>query len=183
MAVDIYIYMFAPRHVWLAPEYKLYGKFSTLNMSKSLESFDRIMGARVQNRSHLNLSNDIYLHQASHKRHVHLEQPAESCMTQQTEIQDLVFGTHEAQFDMCRLGKLRFPNGSGLSKNEPRFLPQVVMYTIIYMTRIAPRTMNSTPFRDQWELGRDGKTCHHIQLHTHQLSGAGLLGSFWRHAH
>ena len=106
----LWIYMYEPRHVWLAPECRLYGKFANLNMSKGMKVFEKITQERRDNRGQLWLCNEIYRHQVSHKRHAHVEQPAESCMTQQVEMQELVLGTYEACFDMCRLGKLRLPH-------------------------------------------------------------------------
>ena len=106
----LWIYMYEPRHVWLAPECRLYGKFANLNMCRSLQAFQKTTKERENNRGHLWLCNEIFLHQVSLKRHAHLEQPAESCMTKQREMQELVSGTYEACFDMCRLGKLKLPH-------------------------------------------------------------------------
>ena len=35
----LWIYLYEPRHIWMAPECRLWGKFSNLNMSKSHELF------------------------------------------------------------------------------------------------------------------------------------------------
>ena len=106
----LWIYMYEPRHIWLAPECRLYGKFSTLNMSQSISAYDRIMNERHRNKIHLQLCNDIFVHQVSHRRHVHLEQPAESCMFGQPELQEMIAGTYETKFDMCQVGKLQLPH-------------------------------------------------------------------------
>ena len=106
----LWIYMYEPRHVWLAPECRLYGKFSNLNMNQSLSMYDRIQEQRKHNKHHLHLCNDIYNHQVSHRRHVHLEQPSESCMFGQPELKELMSGTYEAKFDMCEVGKLKLPH-------------------------------------------------------------------------
>jgi hypothetical protein len=58
----LWIYLYEPRHIWLAPECRLWGKFSNLNMSKSLELHDKIVRQRVENRHHLQLCNEIYLY-------------------------------------------------------------------------------------------------------------------------
>ena len=63
----LWIYMYEPRHVWLAPECRLYGKFANLNMSKGMKSFEKITQERHENRGQLWLCNEIYLHQVSHK--------------------------------------------------------------------------------------------------------------------
>ena len=85
------------------------GKFSNLNMSKSLELHDKIVRQRVENRHHLQLCNEIYLYQTSKRRHVHLEQPSESVMLEQPELADLKEGTLPSVFDMCKVGKLKMP--------------------------------------------------------------------------
>ena len=33
--LGLWIYLYEPRHIWLAPECRLWGKFANLNMSKS----------------------------------------------------------------------------------------------------------------------------------------------------
>ena len=63
----LWIYMYEPRHVWLAPECRLYRKFANLNMSKGMKSFEKITQERHENRGQLWLCNEIYLHQVSHK--------------------------------------------------------------------------------------------------------------------
>ena len=105
----LWIYLYEPRHIWLAPECRLWGKFSNLNMSKSLELHDKIVRQRVENRHHLQLCNEIYLYQTSKRRHVHLEQPSESVMLEQPELADLKDGTLPSVFDMCKVGKLKMP--------------------------------------------------------------------------
>ena len=38
----LWIYMYEPRHIWLAPECRLWGKFSNLNMSKVMNFVKRL---------------------------------------------------------------------------------------------------------------------------------------------
>ena len=104
-----WIHMYEPRHVWLAPECRLYSSFASLNRSRSLEAFDRWNDQLEHNRTHLQLCNHIYLHQVAEGRHTHLEQPARSQMLQQPEMEDLLQGTLPATFDMCQVGKLHIP--------------------------------------------------------------------------
>ena len=105
----LWIYMYEPRHIWLAPECRLWGKFSNLNMSKSHELCERIVRERLQNKHHLRLCNEIYLYQSWKRRHAHLEQPNESSMMSQEELNDFRQGSLQSTFDMCRVGKLRLP--------------------------------------------------------------------------
>ena len=105
-----WIQWYEPRHIWVAPECKLWGMFSRYNMSKSLKMFDRISEERKHNLHHLKLCNDLYLHQMSYNRHFHLEQPVGSEMMEQPELWDAAQGTLAATFDMCRVGDLHLPH-------------------------------------------------------------------------
>ena len=105
----LWIYLYEPRHIWMAPECRLWGKFANLNMSKGLDVQQRIMKERRENKKHLVLCNEIFLHQIENRRHAHLEQPSESAMTKQKELYELEQGTLKAVFDMCRVGKLKVP--------------------------------------------------------------------------
>ena len=105
----LWIYMYEPRHIWLAPECRLWGKFSNLNMSKSHELCSKIVRERLHNKHHLRLCNEVYLYQSCKRRHAHLEQPSESSMMSQEELSDFRGGSLQSTFDMCRVGKLRLP--------------------------------------------------------------------------
>ena len=105
----LWIYLYEPRHIWMAPECRLWGKFANLNMSKGLDAQQRIMKERRENKKHRVLCNEIFLHQIENRRHAHLEQPSESAMTKQKELYELEQGTLKAVFDMCRVGKLKVP--------------------------------------------------------------------------
>ena len=105
----LWIYMYEPRHIWLAPECRLWGKFSNLNMSKSHELCSKIVRERLHNKHHLRLCNEIYLYQSCKRRHAHLEQPSESSMMFQEELNNFREGSLQSTFDMCRVGKLRLP--------------------------------------------------------------------------
>ena len=91
--------LYEPKHVWVAPECRLWGSFSRFNMNRSMESFERIQGERQSDRQHLELCNQIYLHQISKGYHFHLEQPRGSEMIQQPELQDVRMGTLPMTFD------------------------------------------------------------------------------------
>ena len=102
-----WIYLFEPRHIWVAPECRLWGNFSRFNMGRSTTMFDQINLKRKTDGPHLVLCNQLYLHQISESRHFHLEQPKGSEMVLQPELDDVRKGTLPATFDMCRVGKLR----------------------------------------------------------------------------
>ena len=61
-------------------------------------------------RCHLQLCNDLYLHQVSSNSHFHLEQPFGSETMDQPDLTDTKLGTLPATFDMCQVGKLKLPN-------------------------------------------------------------------------
>lgn len=70
-------------------------------MGRSLETFDRLQGERLQDLNHLRLCNQIYLHQMCQGNHFHLEQPVGSEMIEQEALCDAKLGTLPATFDMC----------------------------------------------------------------------------------
>ena len=84
-------------------------KFANLNMFKSQRLHDRIVYERIQNRNHLKLCNEMFLHQHQYRRHAHLKQPEDSTMLDQKELQEFAKGSFQSVFDMCRIGKLRLP--------------------------------------------------------------------------
>ena len=116
----LWIYLYEPRHIWMAPECRLWGKFSNLSMSKSHELFEKIVHERIQNKHHLQLCNEIYLYQTSKRRHAHLEQPGESTMVDEPELSDLREGTLKSLFDMCRMGRLRLPKSNKFLRKRTR---------------------------------------------------------------
>ena len=86
--------------------------------------FEKIQLERQQERCHLQLCNDIYLHQVGLNRHFHLEQPHGSEMIDQPDLSDTKMGTLQATFDMCQVGKLRLPN---TSKRRHVCIPQAAV--------------------------------------------------------
>jgi len=107
-----WIELYEPKHVWVAPECCLWGNYSRYNMNRSMENFERIQGERQSDRHHLELCNQIYLHQISKGNHFHLEQPRGSEMILQPELQDVRLGTLPMTFDMCQVGQLQMPRTS-----------------------------------------------------------------------
>ena len=108
-----WIYAYESKHIWVAPECRLWGKFSRFNMGRSTQLFDKTHHQREADRHHLKLCNDMCLHQVSHNRHFHLEQPYGSEMMAQPELMDTKLGTLPATFDMCHVGGLQLPHHDG----------------------------------------------------------------------
>ena len=104
-----WVYMYEPEHLWVAPECKFWGNFSRYNMGRSYQTCETILQGRAADGPHLVLCNQLYLHQVSHSRHFHLEQPRGSEMIMQKELNDARLGTLPATIDMCQVGKLRLP--------------------------------------------------------------------------
>ena len=128
-----WIYLFEPRHVWVAPECRLWGNFSRFNMGRSTTMFDQINLKRKTDGPHLVLCNQLYLHQISESRHFHLEQPRGSEMVLQLELDDVRRGTLPATFDMCRVGKLRMPRSSDfLQKRTQVFTTSRTMFEMLH---------------------------------------------------
>ena len=123
-ALWTWIEMYEPRHIWVAPECKHWGNWARYNMGRSMQLFDIIQGERQSDKPHLTLCNQIYLHQISHGRHFHMEQPRGSEMIQQPELTDVRMGTLPATFDMCQVGDLKLPGSKNIFRRGPRSLPQ-----------------------------------------------------------
>ena len=113
-----WIHMYEPRHIWVAPECRLWGRFSRFNMGRCPKMFDKIQKERNSDRCHLTLCNDLYMHQVSMGHHFHLEQPQGSEMLDQPELVDTKLGTLPATFDMCRIGKLKLPKHENLIRKR-----------------------------------------------------------------
>ena len=105
-----WIELYEPRHVWVAPECRLWGNWARFNMGRSMEAFDKLTSERQSDIPHLELCNQIYLCQISKGRHFHLEQPRRSEMIYQPQLQDIRLGTLPAIFDMCQVGRLHLPS-------------------------------------------------------------------------
>ena len=105
-----WVEMYEPKHIWVAPECRLWGSFSRFNMGRSMDLQNSILNQRKRDLCHLTLCHNLYLHQVAHGRHFHLEQPVGSEMTKQPQLHDVVTGTLPAFFDMCQAGGLKTPN-------------------------------------------------------------------------
>ena len=117
-----WIYLYEPEHVWVAPECKFWGAFSRFNMGRGITTQNMILDGRKRDLKHLELCNQIYLHQVAAGRHFHLEQPIGSDMIKQPQLQDVHTGTLPAFFDMCRAGKLKSPNKETYLKKRTQVL-------------------------------------------------------------
>ena len=113
-----WIELYEPRHIWVAPECRLWGNWARFNMGRSMESFEHINSERQSDTTHLELCNQIYLHQISNGRHFHMEQPRGSEMICQPQLQDVRLGTLPATFDMCQVGQLQLPSSKDFLKKS-----------------------------------------------------------------
>jgi len=130
-----WIEMYEPRNIWVAPECKHWGNWAWYNMGRSMQLFDIIQGERQSDKPHLTLCNQIYLHQISHGRHFHMEQPRGSEMIQQPELTDVRMGTLPATFDMCQVGDLKLPGSKEyLQKRTQVFTTSRKLFERIHQT-------------------------------------------------
>ena len=106
------IYDYSPRDIWMSPNCGPWGNFSRLNMCRSLATRDKILAAREAEQQHLSLCRDIYEYQVMNGRHFHMEQPQGSEVFELPIMEDIVQGTLCSEFDMCRVGKLKVPEGN-----------------------------------------------------------------------
>ena len=117
-----WVHLYEPKNIWVAPECKFWGSFSRFNMGRSYASQQRILQGRQDDCVHLELCNQLYLHQVAAGRHFHLEQPMGSEMVNQPQLEDVHLGTLPAFFDMCQAGKLKAPNVDRFLKKRMQVL-------------------------------------------------------------
>ena len=118
----MWVHMYEPRNIWVAPECKFWGSFSRFNMGRSQETQTSILQGRQNDEIHLDLCNQLYLHQVAMGRHFHLEQPRGSEMVLQPRLQETIMGTLPAFFDMCQAGRLKAPNVDKFLKKRTQVL-------------------------------------------------------------
>ena len=99
---------FQPRHIWVAPECKLWSSWTFLNQSRSPEHLHKYTTARKADEVHLRLCARLHQWQVSQGRQFHLEQPVASQMLQQDALRTVLEGCHRVNVDMCQFG-LRAP--------------------------------------------------------------------------
>ena len=156
MKLWTWVHMYEPEHIWVAPDCRLWGNFSRYNMGRSTVLQNKILHERESERVHLQLCNDLYLHQVGQSRHFHLEQPFGSEMIFQNELNEVRLGTLPATFDMCQVGKLRLPQ-------DPRYLQK---RTQVFTTS---RTMFNRLHQN---------VCPHAHQHTH-IKGQTKIHGTW----
>ena len=89
----------APENVWCSPECGPWGKFSNLNMGKSLTGFQQILEKRFSSVWQISLASVLFRHQTKRSKHFHMEQPDGSYMQH----------TLSCGFDLCRVGSHEDP--------------------------------------------------------------------------
>ena len=103
-----WVMMYEPNHIWVAPECRLWGRFSRYK-GRGHTLFDRVSKEREGDRCRLKLCNDLCMHQVGTNKHFHLEQPQGSELMEQREMMDTKLGTLKATFGMCQVGRLKRP--------------------------------------------------------------------------
>ena len=98
-----------PEHLWYSPECGPWGKFSNLNMGKSLQGLQQVMQRREQSVWQISLAVVLYRHQVQRSKHFHMEQPDGSFMFKLPSCGEIVRNTLECKFDLCRIGALKDP--------------------------------------------------------------------------
>ena len=97
-----------PKHIWVAPECRLWGSWSQFNASRSTAAFQKLQTDRQADRIHMRLCARIHAWQLSKGRHFHLEQPEQSRMLQEPMLREVSAKTQKVVVDMCAFG-LRTP--------------------------------------------------------------------------
>ena len=98
-----------PMHLWYAPICKPWCKWSSFNMSRSEDSFERIMQERLESMWQISLAIVLFEYQCHHERHFHMEQPEGSAMLHLPMLGKILAVARPCVFDMCNVGHLREP--------------------------------------------------------------------------
>lgn len=98
-----------PEHLWYSPECGPWGKWSNLNMGKSLQGMLDGLEKRKASLWQIALAVVLFRYQSEHQRHFHMEQPDGSHMLVQPCLKEVLAGSLECCFDLCQLGGLTDP--------------------------------------------------------------------------
>ena len=93
-----------PRSIWMAPDCRLWGSWSSFNGSRSTRAHLRLQTDREQDRVHLRLCARIHAWQTARGRHFHLEQPELSKMLEDEIMRPIIMHCHQTVVDMCAFG-------------------------------------------------------------------------------
>ena len=70
-------------------------------MCRSSSTRDKILSARAEQQTHLELCNQVYEFQTAEGGHFHMEQPQRSEVFEQPILEGIVMGTLRTLFDIC----------------------------------------------------------------------------------
>ena len=105
-----------PEHVWFSPSCGPWSGWSTLNGSRSLQSWDKLQQLRLQHLEQIALGIVIMRYQRSCHRHMHWEQSRASLMFKLPYLQEVHQVTQATDFDMCTAGSLQDPESGKFIK-------------------------------------------------------------------
>ena len=89
-----------PKHIWVAPECKLWGSLSNLNAARSSLAFYKLQADCQKDRIHLRLCARIHALQRSKGRHFHFQQPEQSRMLNEPALANVRARTQKVVVDM-----------------------------------------------------------------------------------
>ena len=106
-----------PKHIWFAPECKLWGSWSALNGQKSLQAFDKQQQSRILMLAQVALGITLLRVQTWFGAHLHWEQPRSSLMLRLACLREVRDQTVETQVDLCQLGMIDPESGMAMRKS------------------------------------------------------------------
>ena len=102
------VHQLQPRHIWVAPDCRLWCSWSYLNASRSSKAFQNRLKDCQADQIHLRLCAELFEWQRLRGRAFHMEQPARSGMLDEKALTPIVQNTWHVHVDMCAFG-LRTP--------------------------------------------------------------------------
>ena len=106
-----------PKHIWFAPECRLWSSWSALNGQKSLGAFDQQQKNRVTMLAQVALGITLLRVQNWCGAHLHWEQPRTSLMLRLACLREVRAQTVETHVDLCQLGMIDPESGIAMRKS------------------------------------------------------------------
>ena len=97
-------------HVWFSPKCGPWSRWSNLNGSRSVESWDAVQHSTIQHLDQVALGIVLMRHQRSVGRNFHWEQPRNSHMFRLPYMQEVRQKLMALEVDLCTAGDMRDPD-------------------------------------------------------------------------
>ena len=178
-----------PDHLWYSPECAPWCRWSTMNMSKSLDSLTHVLDARWQRLWQVALGVVLFEHQVTNDQHFHLEQPDGSAMLKLPALGPVIHVALPCKFDMCVVGGLVDPQSKvpirkrmvvcttsaemRKALDHRKCLGEHPHFQVAGSTRVGDQTVPVSKFTEKYPRKFARQVCrilgHRNQYHCHEV--------------